>query len=285
MSRGKSFTVTTDEGTLAGWVSGDGAPVLLLHGGPGLSYGYMDELADEIGGGFQLATYQQRGIEPSSVSGPFTVARAIGDAIAVLDHLGWERASVVGHSWGGHLALRLAAAHPARAVAALAVDPLGLVGDGGLTAMGAEMMARMPPAARARRIELDERQARGEERPGDAVEALRLAWPSYFADPFRVAPFPDLSLCTEAAGGLIADVLGGEGEVRGDEVAAVLGAAGVRCAFLAGAASPMPWGSSSRASADLISGASVTVVPGGGHLPWFESPGCVRAALVALTHD
>jgi proline iminopeptidase len=237
-----------------------------------------------IGGsysGFEVATYQQRGIAPSSTDGPFTIAQAIADAVAVLDHLGWARASVVGHSWGGHLALRLAAAHPARVAAVLAIDPLGLAGDGGLTAMGTEMLARMSPAARAGRIALDERQARGEEQPGDAVEALRLVWPSYFADPLVVAPFPDLSLCLEAAAALTAEALGGDGA----EVAAALGSAGVKCVFLAGAASPMPWGSCSQASAGLIPEASVTVVPGAGHLPWLESPGCVRAALATLTPD
>jgi pimeloyl-ACP methyl ester carboxylesterase len=281
MSRGNSFSVSTDAGSLAGWVAGDGAPALLLHGGPGLSYGYMDELADDIGAGFEVATYQQRGIEPSSLDGPFTIAQAIADAVAVLDHLGWERTLVVGHSWGGHLSLRLAAAYPARVTAALAIDPLGLAGDGGLTAMGTEMLARMSPAARAARIELDERQARGEEQPGDALEALRLVWPSYFADPLMVPRFPDLSLCMEAAAALTAEALGGDNA----EVAAALGSAGVTCMFLAGAASPMPWGSCSQASAGLINRASVTVVPGAGHLPWVESPGCVRAALVTLMQD
>jgi len=113
------------------------------------------------------------------------------------------------------------------------------------------------------------------------VQALRLVWPSYFADPLVVPPFPDLSLCVEAAATLTAEALSGDGA----DVAAALGSAGVKCVFLAGAASPMPWGSCSQASADLIRDAGVTVVPGAGHLPWLESPGCVRAALVTLTQD
>lgn len=31
-------------GRLGGWVGGDGVPVLLLHGGLGLSFEYLDEL-------------------------------------------------------------------------------------------------------------------------------------------------------------------------------------------------------------------------------------------------
>src|SRR3954449_1149550 len=98
---------TTDEG-LAGWVQGDGAPVLLLHGGPGLSYEYVDGLAEDIGAGYRIASFQQRGLAPSTTAGPFDLPTAVADVVAVLDALGWERAWVVGHSWGGHLLLHLA---------------------------------------------------------------------------------------------------------------------------------------------------------------------------------
>jgi pimeloyl-ACP methyl ester carboxylesterase len=142
-------------GRLGGWIAGDGAPVLLLHGGPGLSYEYLDQLGDEIGAGFQVAAFQQRGLEPSTVEGPFTIAQALADALAVLEALNWGQAFIVGHSWGGQLALRLAAAHPERLLGALAVDPLGVVGDGGMAAFEAEMLARTPSQDRERAHELD----------------------------------------------------------------------------------------------------------------------------------
>ena len=62
-------------GVLGGWRAGTGARVLLLHGGPGLDFGYMDELAEELGDRFELAAYQQRGLAPSTTEGPFEVAR------------------------------------------------------------------------------------------------------------------------------------------------------------------------------------------------------------------
>ena len=84
-------------GALGGWVVGQGAPVLLLHGGPGLSYEYLDDLAVELGLEYRIAAYQQRGLEPSTLEGPFTIAQAITDALAVLDALEWSRALIVGH--------------------------------------------------------------------------------------------------------------------------------------------------------------------------------------------
>lgn len=34
---------------LVGWLTGEGAPVLALHGGPGLSYSYLDDAVAEQG--------------------------------------------------------------------------------------------------------------------------------------------------------------------------------------------------------------------------------------------
>ena len=34
--------------------------------------------------------------------------------------------------------------------------------------------------------------------------------------------------------------------------------------------------------ADLLSSAEVDVIPGAGHLPWHEQPGCIAAALATV---
>src|SRR5581483_10420842 len=60
--RGKPFTTAVDGGELSGWVTGSGAPVLLLHGGPGMSCEYLDDIADDVGDGYEVAGFQQRGI-------------------------------------------------------------------------------------------------------------------------------------------------------------------------------------------------------------------------------
>src|SRR3954471_14358584 len=141
-------------GELGGWLRPshppEGPPVLLLHGGPGMAYTYLDSLADEIGDGYQVAAFQQRGLEPSTTGGPFDLETAVADVAAVLDALGWDRAWVLGHSWGGHLLLHCGVAIPERLLGGLAVDLLGGVGDGGEAAFEAELLRRTPPAAAAR---------------------------------------------------------------------------------------------------------------------------------------
>jgi len=271
------LSVAAAGGTLAGWISGEGQPVLLLHGGPGLSYEYLDDLGAELGPGYRVAAYQQRGLEPSTLEGPFTIAQAIADAVAILDALEWPTALIVGHSWGGHLALRLTAAHPERVLGTLAVDPLGVAGDGGQAAFEAEMGARTPKADRARGVELDERAMAGEGTPEDALESLRIFWPAYFADPQNVPAMPPMRMSVEAYSGVINEVTADT-----DEVAAALATGEVPYGVIAGAGSPMPWGQAARATAELSPRAFLTVVPAAGHFPWFEAPGCVRKALERL---
>ena len=273
----ESFAAPTIGGDLCGWVAGEGSQVLLLHGGPGLSFEYLDAVAADIGGAARLAAFQQRGLTPSTVEGPFTMAQAIADVIAVLDHLGWDRAILAGHSWGGHLAARVAATHPGRLTGALMIEPIGVVGDGGAAAFEAEMIARTPRADRERATELDDRAMAGEGTEAEAQESLRLMWPAYFADPRYIFEMPSVRLSIDAYSGLIQAMT-----TDLDAVAASLSSGGVRYHIIAGAGSPIPWGQAAHATAELSPSGSLSVLPGAGHFPWFEAPGCVRDGLARL---
>lgn len=271
------FSFESVNGALAGWVGGSGPPVLLLHGGPGLSFSYLDELAAELASEFRVASFQQRGLAPSTVEGPFTMAQAIEDAVCVLDGLEWERAVVVGHSWGGHLALRIAAAHPERLGGVLAVDPVGVVGDGGTAAFEAEVIARTSQSARARARELDDRAMAGEATAEEELESMRLVWPAYFADPEAAPPMPAIQTSIAAYSGLIGQITQDT-----DRVAEQLAKDRVPFGVIAGAASPIPWGQAARMTAELSRRAFLDVVPNAGHFIWVEAPGRVRAALNRL---
>ena len=203
------FAAPVPGGVLGGWRAGTGPRVLLLHGGPGLDFGYMDELAEELGDRFELAAYQQRGLAPSTTEGPFEVAREVADAVAVLDALDWDRAWVVGHSWGGHLLLHLMVAAPQRLQGGLAIDPLGGVGDGGVAIFEARILARTPEEDRRRAEELDARAMAGEGTAEESMESMRLVWPAYFASPDNVPPFPQFADSIPAYSGNWASAEGG----------------------------------------------------------------------------
>src|ERR1700686_5019055 len=168
------FTVTVAGGQLVGWMNGSGPNVLLLHGGPGLSANYLDGLIPELVPGYSVAVYQQRGLTPSTEVGPLTVATHLADVAAVLKGLGWGKAFVVGHSWGGNLAIHVAAGLPDVLHGVLSIDPIGAVGDGGVAAFEATMMARTSEKNRRGENELDERAMRGEGDEQAGLEALSL---------------------------------------------------------------------------------------------------------------
>lgn len=270
---GGTFSAQTDDGPIGGWQDGEGPDVILLHGGPGLSdYTY---LLDGECSGWRRTRYQQRGLEPSSRSGPFTVERHVADAIAVIDHLSITDVVVVGHSWGGHLALQLALAEP-RVAGVVVVDGLGVIGDGGAISLGQELRERLPAAVRKEVDEIDELLSGPAASDELALQSLRLLWPSYFGDPSTADPLPDdVRLCLECSNETFGSAME---ELADDRFAHRLGSLNVPVAMVLGALSPMPVAVGQEA-ARYIRGCEVEVIAGAGHLPSVEEPGCLARAL------
>ncbi len=271
------FHAPTASGDLVGWMAGDGPSVLALHGGPGLSFTYLDPAVEEVAAEFRVATFQQRGLAPSTVFGPFTIDQAVADVAAVLDHLGWDRAYLLGHSWGGHLAFHVAHDLGPRLLGVLAVDPLGGVGDGAAEAFSAELLARTPPVRRARAQELDEKDTAGEATEDEALEAFELVWPAYFANPAVAPPMPPMATNRVASRGLWTDL-----SARLPELESSLPDIAVPVGVLVGAESPMPPRNAGIATARRIPSAWWAAIPGAGHFTWVEAPGCVLDAMRRL---
>jgi 2-hydroxy-6-oxo-octa-2,4-dienoate hydrolase len=109
---------------------GTGAPVLLIHGsGPGVSaYANWRLTIPDLAQRFRVVAPDMAGFGFSErpADARYDLDRWVGQAVGLLDALGLERASVVGNSFGGAVALRLAATHPDR------VDRLVLMGSVGV---------------------------------------------------------------------------------------------------------------------------------------------------------
>lgn len=272
-----NFTVSVPGGQLAGLCSGAGAPLLVLHGGPGLS-DYTGMLAPELGGWTALR-YTQRGVAPSTSAGPFTVPQHVDDAIAVLDHLRVGSAVVLGHSWGGYLAMHLAAIAPDRVGGLILIDALGAVGDGGFAPFAAELAARAGPEVMAEVAALDEVAEASPGTPEAAaaeMRSLRLMWPAYFADPPAAPEMPaDLSLSRECYAGTFESIGAAQ---AADRLARRLPGYRGPVEIVIGSESPFPL-ESAQSTAELFADARVTVEHGAGHFVWHERPGCVAAAL------
>ena len=72
---------------------------------------------------YRVLTWDVRGHGASQpLDGDFSVRGAAGDLLALLDHLGYQQAVLVGHSMGGYISQELLFLHPERVTALVAVD-------------------------------------------------------------------------------------------------------------------------------------------------------------------
>lgn len=94
-------------------VSGDGEPVLCLHGAL-IADAFRPQCTEpSLAGRYRLILYNRRGYGGSSHPGaPTAVADHVADCRALLSYLGIDRAHVAGHSYGGSIALQLALDFP-----------------------------------------------------------------------------------------------------------------------------------------------------------------------------
>ena len=95
--------------------SGQGLPILLLHGGPGAAAYYMEPLAERLAEHRPVVVYDQLGCgrsdEPADVS-LWTIDRSVAEVDQVRDALGLEHCHLLGQSWGGWLAIDYMARGP-----------------------------------------------------------------------------------------------------------------------------------------------------------------------------
>lgn len=101
---------------------GDGPAVLLSHGFLMDREMFAPQVA-ALAPEFRVITWDQRGFGETETDGAaFTYWDSAADATGLLDHLGIERAVLVGMSQGGFLSLRAALAHPDRVRALILID-------------------------------------------------------------------------------------------------------------------------------------------------------------------
>jgi pimeloyl-ACP methyl ester carboxylesterase len=98
-------------------------PVLIVHGLSYFSYDWTD-VATLIAIDREVAAIDMRGFGESgwSAARDYKLETLSKDVIAVLDALGWSKAVLMGHSFGGRVCLATAGWKPERAAALLLVD-------------------------------------------------------------------------------------------------------------------------------------------------------------------
>ncbi len=271
-----------------GTEAGEGPPVLFLHGASAgatswaplaarLASRHRCLLVDRPGCG--LSPAPPKALRFGSGSGgrradAFDGFAALADelAVAVLDGLGVERAAMVATSFGGHLGLRAAAAHPERVERLVCLGwPVGAPGDPvplmmRLASIGwlGRLGARLPVSGRTVRRIL--------KRLGIGADALGPAGMAWFRALVNRTP----TVANELAA--VPPVIG----LRGQRPDALLADGLLRriqapTLFVWGTDDPLGGTEAAEAFAPRVPGARLCLV-GAGHAPWIDAP-----QLVALT--
>ena len=95
--------------------AGAGEPLLFISGTGGDLRNKPNQFDGPLGKAFDMISYDQRGLGRSDKPDRrYTMAEYADDAAALMDSQGWERAHVVGVSFGGMVAQELALRHPAK---------------------------------------------------------------------------------------------------------------------------------------------------------------------------
>lgn len=101
------FFETEDGARIFYEVAGDGPPMVLLHGYP-LSGALFARVRDTLQNDFTVLTVDHRGYGQSEAPGvPDSIQTYADDALAVMEHVGFETATVGGMSMGGPITLSM----------------------------------------------------------------------------------------------------------------------------------------------------------------------------------
>jgi pimeloyl-ACP methyl ester carboxylesterase len=273
---------SASDGTeLAYHVHGDGAPLICLPGGPMRASGYLGDLGG-LSARRRLILLDLRGTGDSAVPADrssYRCDRLPDDVVALQDHLGLDRADVLGHSAGSNVAVLHALRHPDRVSRLVLVTPSG-------RAVGLEP----DPAARRAVVEL----RRGEPWFDDAAAAFeRIAAGDGAESDWRaVAPLfhgrwdaaaEALEAAEEAETNAdAAEAFGAEGAFDPAAARAGLAALTAPVLVLGGGVDLQRPPAVTAEYAALFGRAELVTRPGAGHFPWLDDPGWFVAAVLSF---
>jgi len=101
---------------------GDGPPVVALHGLASSSHWY-DIVIPLLRDHYRIIAPDQRGHgQTTQATTGYDWATLSGDVARLMDHVGMDQATVLGHSWGGNVATNMAAHYPDRVNRVVMID-------------------------------------------------------------------------------------------------------------------------------------------------------------------
>jgi proline iminopeptidase len=262
------------------WTSreGSGLPLVLCHGGPGL-WDYLGDLAATLSNDFTVYRWDQRACGRSTAgSVPASTSGTLDDLEALRSHFGHEQWSVLGHSFGAELALLYALLFPDSCRCVAYVSGRGSARwwqTTGRAANRANVERRMTSQQFERLSTLSGLDTRSQD---EEIEFRRLSWMSDFVDPESSDALDTMARTPFAINLAVNRALATDPVFDDDALRSACAACRVPMLFIHGTQDPRPLEGAAQLS-ELIPTATMTVIPGAGHLPWIERPEIFKGLL------
>lgn len=242
-------------------------PLLCINGGMVYSHILLWPALSSLAARRQLILYDLRGRGRSQVPPGARAARVEHDALdvrALREALGLPRWDVLGHSWGGAIAMLGAAEDPDGVRNLVLVDAVGLTPEW-LDALHDVALARLSGEAHDRLAAFDPRQLHDPE-PARQAEYNRALYPAWFHDGELGAMFSP-PLARSDTGAAVVARLRREGFDWRDNAARIR----ARTLLVHGTSDLIPVAQAERTAA-TIPDARLHLIPDAGHMPFWEQP-------------
>jgi len=250
---------------------GEGLPLLVHHGGPGLDHTVIAPHLGPLAQDLRLVCYDHRGSGRSARphgSDPYHIEQFVADIAGIAGGLELDRFALLGHSFGGIVALRFALAHPD------ALSHLILVCSPTSYHFVEDVEAALPECLDAEA--LSELKSLEDSESSDHVmrRSLELLAPMYFRDPERVS---ELGLDSVRFGPETQAVWD---SLEGFDLRPRLREIRVPCLVIAGGYDRSVTPERARETADALPRGRLLVMEDSGHYPFVEEPEPFLAAVL-----
>lgn len=248
---------------------GEGETILVVHGGPGFGHSYFLPQMAELATDHRLVFYDQRASGRSSADlepDEITLDRFIGDIEGLREFLRVERMHLMGHSFGGMLAMQYAVRHSDRLHSLMLINSTAASSEY-MGRVNQRLMERLSDEARQRQAELAASESLRRGDPETILQFMKILLSANFHDPDKVEQlnlsFPaDYRARSERLQALA-------GDIREFDIYARLGE--IRCPVLivSGDSEVLPE-EATRRIRDSIPGSQWRVLTDCGHFPFVE---------------
>jgi proline iminopeptidase len=254
---------------------GEGEPFVVLHGGPGMWHDELFPFFDDLASDHRVVFYDQRGngksVMDKITADNFTVDWLVADLEELRRAWGFERINLIGHSWGGLLAMYYATRHAGRVERLILIDPAPPNTDL-LKQSYRTLMARFTPDEMSRLEDLYASEAYLAGDPASLNEAMRLSeGVTFHVAQARDAYFDLISFDAASARNMMA--IAGPATAIKMNITVQDKLSAITCpTLIIHGEHDFIVKESPALIRDLIPGSELVVIPESGHYPFMEQP-------------